>query len=128
MDRLEALIAQYLDAALSPAEARELADRLRADHEAARTFLAFYQEDRLLTELHRPATNEAVDAIMADIVRAEQAFVGTVMKRVQTELRREIPPFARIAEWFLWLRRPGVAFAACSLVLAGLAVYFFGGF
>ena len=96
MDRLEELIAKYLDDAPSPAEARELADRLRADHEAARTFLAFYQEDRLLTELHRPATNEAVDASRADIGRSAQALVGTRTKRVHTDFR----PVCGSASWW----------------------------
>jgi hypothetical protein len=37
MDRLEELIAKYLDDALPTAEACELADRLRADREASAT-------------------------------------------------------------------------------------------
>src|SRR5438046_2156007 len=85
MDRFEQLTAKYLDEVLSPVEGQELANHLRADPEAARQFLAFYSQDRLLVELHRSEDLAAVESIMAEIRGEESAFVGSVMQRVRDQ-------------------------------------------
>jgi hypothetical protein len=107
MERLEQLIALYLDGALSPGEERELAERIRANRDTVQTLHTFYQQDRLLTEMHQPETLEPVKAIMDEIAQAEGAFVGRVIDTVRTESSREIGRHLSHAEWLSrWLTGP----------------------
>ena len=67
MNRFEELTEKYLDEVLSPSEGRELANHLGAEPEAARQFLAFYSQDRVLIELFRSEDLKAIESMMAEI-------------------------------------------------------------
>src|SRR6476660_1742893 len=125
MNRFEELAEKYLDEVLSPSEGRELANHLRAEPEAARQFLAFYSQDRVLVELFRSEDLKAIESIMAEIRVEENAFVGSVMQRVREQTPRSA--FGGLRDKFfrvqnLW--RTGFAWSGAAVALLS-AFYFF---
>lgn len=126
MERLEKLIELYLDDGLSPAEERELVEYIRRDRKAAQAFHFLYQQDRVLKEIHRRESSDAVERIMEEIARGDHALVGNIMEQVRAQASTDSPQTLRqLGKWLLWLRRPRLAFAACVLVTIPLWVLLF---
>ena len=146
MNRLDELISRFLDEDLTPEERIELQQAIEADPRGADQLLAYYQQDRLLAALFRPASAEAVNAILA-AVSAEDGFVDSVMRQTRaaaaentlihdpekksgdpaTEAKRRSQPAAR--PYHNWFDRlfpcPRWVFAVATVVLIGLLVWLF---
>ena len=126
MDRLEQLTAEYLDGMLSPVEGQELANCLRADPEGTRQFASLYTQDRLLVEMHRQPDASTIQSIMAEIHAEERAFIGSVMRSIDSERpkpswRLDFSVFPLRQNW-----KPLLAIAASVTFVAAVLVWLVG--
>jgi ferric-dicitrate binding protein FerR (iron transport regulator) len=139
MDRIRQLLSDSLDGPLSAADAEEVARHLRQDPRLRAEFVELYQLHRVLaTELKPFAEAPFKAAVFDELRRDEQAFVGSVMRRLEADdlgdpaarERREAAtrPSPRLGfpleprSWFDWFSRPAWAALAACLILGTVSL------
>jgi hypothetical protein len=133
MDRLDELMASYLDGTPTGAELDELAGGLSSHPQRMDEFLVGFEIDQLLGVLHQPSDSAAVTAILADVTRETDPFVEAVAREVRKQHRPDLTQTASFwARAFHRLKQPGLVFklagtaAVCAGLIGALFLWLFG--
>jgi hypothetical protein len=126
MDRLDELTAAYLDAAISPGEALELAELLEHEPDRWSQLLESRRLEQLLHVVYRPNSDEAVEAILRQIRAEDDPFVESVAREIDRIPRRQTRSDAGIWERGLaFFTGPVFRFASAittAVVILGLGL------